>query len=338
MGEEIKREINKAPVVAVMVDETKDVSTSAQLALVLHYMKDTGVKEKFVSGKWVDDTAALIFWFQEEHEYLDRVVAQCFDSAFVMASGLNVVQAKVKAPMALFIHCYAHWLNLVLTQGTLKLRECRIFFAHLNGLAAFFSRSPKCMQLLDDMCQCRLPRVASTRWQYSSRLISTVFEKRVFDRILEHHDDYDEDSVHCADGYNAHLNDFKFCVLLSTFHVIFEYSDVLFGILQNNTLDVQFCRVWMDEFCDTIERQRGWFGEIYCAPNRCHKLHSDILDNNMLAQTRNRFRDHEKVMFLSLLDLQQFQTYQKKLPDAAFSSITQSHGTLFDLPRLKTEL
>lgn len=101
--------------------------------------------------------------------------------------------------MALFLLCYAHQLNLVLTQGTSKLRECKIIFAHLNGLAAYFSRSPKCMQLIDN--QRRLLRVAPTRWQYSSRLVSTVFQKRValkelFEHILEHHDEYDEDSVH----------------------------------------------------------------------------------------------------------------------------------------------
>ncbi|CAM4596457.1 unnamed protein product [Leuciscus chuanchicus] len=66
MGEEIKREIKKAPFVAVMVDETTDASNAAQLALVLRYVTDTGVKERFVkfedvtSGKRADDIAALI--------------------------------------------------------------------------------------------------------------------------------------------------------------------------------------------------------------------------------------------------------------------------------------
>lgn len=80
MGEEIKREISEAPFVAVMVHETTDVSTAAQLALVLHC--DNGV-ERFVrfddvtTGKRADDIAALIIRFLEEHECLDKVVAQC---------------------------------------------------------------------------------------------------------------------------------------------------------------------------------------------------------------------------------------------------------------------
>ncbi|XP_019896449.1 uncharacterized protein LOC105029183 isoform X1 [Esox lucius] len=369
MGEEIKREISKAPFVAVLVDESTDVSTAAQVALVLRYVTDTGVKERFVRfddvtrGKRVDDLATLIIQFLEEHECLDKVVAQCFDGAANMASGLNGVQAKVKvrAPMALFVHCYAHRLNLVLTQGASKLRECRLFFARLSGLAVFISRCPERTELLGDIYQRHLPRVAPKRWHYSSRLVNTVLEKRValkelFEHILDHHDEFEEDSVRRADGCSAYLDDFEFCFLLSTFHVIFEYSDILFGILQNRPLDVQFCLARIDEFCETIESERGQFGEIYestvrrtGAPSplrgqapgdvraRYQKLYSDIFDN-VLAQVRNRFKDHEKVVFLSLLDPEQFQTYRKKFPGVAFTSLTQSHGKLFDLPRLKTEL
>ncbi|TNN00797.1 hypothetical protein fugu_012043 [Takifugu bimaculatus] len=237
-----------------MVDETTDASNAAQLALVLRCVTDTGVKERFVrfedvtSGKRADDIAGLIIRFLVENECLGKVVAQCFDGAAVMSSGLNGVQAKVKErpPLALFIHCYAHRLNLVLTQGASKLKECKIFFAHLNGLSAIFSRSPRRTQLLDKICQRRLPRVAPTQWQYTSRVVNTVFEKRdamkeLFHHILEHHYEYDEDSVRRADGFKARLDDFEFCFLLNTFNGIFEYSDVLFSILQDKKLDVQFC-------------------------------------------------------------------------------------------------
>ncbi|XP_070406828.1 zinc finger MYM-type protein 1-like [Nothobranchius furzeri] len=372
MGDEIKMEIRRAPFVAVMVDETTDVGNVAQLALVLRYVTATGVKERFVkfvdvtSGRRADDLAALIFRILEEYECcLDKVVAQCYDGAAVMASGLNGVQAKIKekAPMALFIHCYAHRLNLVLTQGASKLKECKVFFANLNGLAAFFSRSPKRTQLLDDVCKRRLPRVAPTRWQYSSRLVNAVFENRValkelFGHILDHHKEYDEDTVLSADGFNARLDDFEFCFLLNTFNGLFEYADVLFGILQTKSLDVQFCMARLNEFCDKVEQERGNFSDIYEEAMRAsggpsvrrgqrtaqgdlhahyQKLHNSILDN-ILSQTRNRFQDHEMLMFLSLLDPQHFQTYRKKFPTAAFSSLTKSHGPLFDLPRLKTEL
>jgi len=43
-------------------------------------------------------------------------------------------------------------------------------------------------------------------------------------------------------------------------------------------------------------------------------------------------------MFVTLLNPQKFREYQKSFPHAAFSSLTQSHGTIFGLSRLRTEL
>ena len=76
-GEEIKREINKAPFVTVMVDKMTDACNAVQLTLILRYVQD--------------------------------------------------------------------------------------LFAHLNGMAAFFSRSPKHTQPLDNICQWCIPHVAPTR-------------------------------------------------------------------------------------------------------------------------------------------------------------------------------
>lgn len=52
-----------------------------------------------------------------------------------------------------------------------------------------------------------------------------------------------------------------------------------------------------------------------------HQLHGRIL-GDIICQTQTRFQDQEK-LFVSLLDPQKFREY---------------HGTLFDPPRLRTEL
>ncbi|KAJ4922465.1 hypothetical protein JOQ06_019560 [Pogonophryne albipinna] len=299
MGETIKEEISKAPFVALMLDETTDVSNAAQLSFVLRFVTDSGVKERFVKcedvtgKKRAEDVAAMALGFLEEHGCMDKLVAQCYDGAAVMASGLNGVQAEVKEniPQALFIHCYAHALNLVLSQGVVKIKECRIFFSHLSGLAAFFSRSPKRTQLLDEICQKRLPRVAPTRWNFASRLVCPVFEKKdalkdLFDYIVEHHKEFDDAAILSADGYLSNLGNFEFGFFLSTFNDIFAHADVLFDILQKR----------VEEFCICIEGQRDRFDQIYDetvqdtglptgrrahGDSRSHykKLHNSILEN-----------------------------------------------------------
>jgi hypothetical protein len=54
----------------------------------------------------------------------------------------------------------------------------RIFFANLQGICTFFSNSPQRTAVLDETVKKRLPRSASTRWNFNSRVVCTVFEHR----------------------------------------------------------------------------------------------------------------------------------------------------------------
>ncbi|KAK1887866.1 Zinc finger MYM-type protein 1, partial [Dissostichus eleginoides] len=98
MGETIKEEISKTPFLALMLDETSDVSKAAQLSC--SSVCNSGVKERFVKfedvtgKKRAEDVAAMALGFLEEDGCMDKLVAQCYDGAAVMASGLNGVQAK----------------------------------------------------------------------------------------------------------------------------------------------------------------------------------------------------------------------------------------------------
>lgn len=225
----IKKEINNTKFVAVMVEETTDCSNTAQLSFVLRYVTDIGVKERFlkfedVTGKkQAHDLAASVLEVLCSYDCKTKLVAQCYDGDAVMASGLNGVQARVKddTPQALFVHCYAHTLNLVMSQGASTIKDCKIFVANLGGLSAFFTRSPKHTKLLDEFCERRLPRVSQLRWNFNSRLVGMVHDKRaelvkLFQHILDHAEDFDRETVHCASGHLSQLKSFDFWVF-STF-------------------------------------------------------------------------------------------------------------------------
>ncbi|KAL7380716.1 hypothetical protein ABVT39_022730 [Epinephelus coioides] len=276
-----------------------------------------GVKERFLKfedvtdKKRANDLAALIIKVLESYDCKTKLVAQCYDGAAVMASGLNRVQALVKEtiPQALFVHCYAHTLHLVMSQGASKIKECKIFFANLGGLSAFFTRSPKRTKLLDDFCARRLPRVSIVRWNFNSRLVCTVHEKRaelvkLFQHILDHAEVFDHETLHCASGHLSQLKSFDFCFFLFAFVLIFDFADVLFGILQSKILDVQFSLARIAEFCQSLEGERGKFDGIFEAtveavgqpiaargkPDprvHCRKLHAAVIDST-LTQINDR--------------------------------------------------
>ena len=89
---------------------------------------------------------------------------------------------------SIYVHCYAHQLNLVLQQATSQIDSVRLFFAHLNSFSVF-SHSTKRVSCLDDCVAIRIPRSVQTRWNFECRIVSTIFEhkddlKECFNRIL----------------------------------------------------------------------------------------------------------------------------------------------------------
>jgi hypothetical protein len=146
-----------------------------------------------------------------------KLVGQTYDGAAVMAGELNGLQKKIKsiAPQALFTHCYAHKLNLVLQDSCKQIRECRIFFSNVSGFSAFFTKSTKRTNLLDSICKKRLPSNSETRWNFKSRVVNTLFDKRtnlieVFDHIIENLEQWDDISIRESIGFKKLLTDFDF--------------------------------------------------------------------------------------------------------------------------------
>ena len=150
---------------AVIADDTTDVSNHLQNVVVFRYI---------VSGKVVGRFWTFCDLPQGNAENVSANVISCLNRG---------VQSIVReaCPNAHYAHCYAHQLNPVLQQATSQIDSVRVFFAHLNPLSVFFSHSTKRVSCLDDCVQ--------TRWNFDSRIVSTVFEhkddlKECFNRIV----------------------------------------------------------------------------------------------------------------------------------------------------------
>ncbi|XP_037942674.1 zinc finger MYM-type protein 1-like [Teleopsis dalmanni] len=122
----IEEEINKSSFISVMLDETTDIGKKSQLSLVFRYVDGNGLPRERFYKFWdlsADRSAAAIsnkiINIIKMKNWGDKLVAQTYDGAAVMASDLNGTQAKVREnfPQAAFIHCNAHVLNLVLSQS-----------------------------------------------------------------------------------------------------------------------------------------------------------------------------------------------------------------------------
>ena len=68
---------------------------------------------------------------------LENCVCQCFDGASVMSGQCSGVQTRIRevAPKALYIHCTAHRLNLVLVDCVKSVTLAADFFSILETLS-----------------------------------------------------------------------------------------------------------------------------------------------------------------------------------------------------------
>jgi hypothetical protein len=238
--------------IAIAADETTDTANITQMVFIVRYVKKqpnrVQIFERFMGflqlpGHSAEEISGVILGELEKlniHKMPDKLVAQSYDGAAVM-SGQNIgVQAKIKTVYknAIFTHCYAHQLNLILVRAAHQNKPVKVFFASIEGFSKIFSRSPK--RILDTMVQKILPRGFNTRWNFSSRVVSTVFAyKKDLLKCLEYIIDNEGDKAtnRQAAGLINYLKDLEFNFWLYLFNKILPNSDILYNQLQQLQLD-----------------------------------------------------------------------------------------------------
>ena len=121
------------------------------MAIVLRYVDiETGsILERFLTYVEVVslDALGLSMYILDtlKHFGLDPacIVSQGYDGASVMSGKCSGVQQCIKevAPQALYVHCYAHCLNLALVDTTRSIADASDFFALMETLYVFMSSS-----------------------------------------------------------------------------------------------------------------------------------------------------------------------------------------------------
>ncbi|XP_006009466.1 uncharacterized protein LOC102349681 [Latimeria chalumnae] len=372
----IDQEIKECSFFACEVDKTTDISQMNQLSLVLRYVDKNGnPQERFMGFKDVsiDQTAVALKQVMDsvisKYDYKTKLVSQSYDGAVVMPGELGGLQAiiKMEAPQAIFVHSFAHQLNLILQQGAQCIKETRCFFATLDGFATFFTYSSKRSELLDRIVGRRIPSLCAMEWTSNSRVLHAILSERevlcdVFQEIVDG-PGWDGESRRQASVYLASLKDFHFLFLAFSYCNIFSITDILYDILQKMAVDVNYCIWQIQQMTEMIQdlRKEERFKEIFNdvativagLHQAAHKhrwqdgsfednmrtysrLYYEIIDN-IIVQLTLRFADMKALRFLELADSSRFPSFREQFPSEAFTSLSNSYGSYFDLDRLKNE-
>lgn len=365
LNAQIMNELRKARFVTVQADETTDVSCRSQISIILRYVIDNTIEERFVGFVDVSDDKTItglsntVLNEIDKWDIKDKIVCQTYDGATAMVEREGSVQGIIKKiyPNAMFMHCYAHQLNLVFLHGSKAIKAVRIFIGDLTMFHEFFSRSPKRNQLLREK-GFNLPESCEIEWNFQSRAVTTISAnfkeiQRVIVQVMDD-EDWDPTSLSLACVLLQKMSDYKFVFLLCLFNIICIISDQLSLLLQEkSTTDVQCCVNEITKISEQLKDLRseetvltccklaeGLYSEFECSEKHFDDLKClafEILDT-IILQNNIRFQDVDLLQFTEIANNTLFKVYKTNFPTEKLQRLESRFPGVFDLERLKNEL
>ncbi len=238
---------------AIIADETMDIARHEQVSLCLRYIDEhLVIREHFVgffrtSSTTAESLCAIILEALDGFglDYKSKLVGQCYDGAANMSGVENGLHKKIRnrAKKALYVHCYAHQLNLALQHSCNKIKNARNVLDTLNTLHSFIECSSKghsLFELIQDRNSVILKHLSDTRW--ASRLSSLAAMKASYGSVIKFLEIVDEKERNergaKAAGLLRQIRDFDFLFYIYALNAVFEKSSVLSISLQDKTLDI----------------------------------------------------------------------------------------------------
>ncbi|KAL4127358.1 hypothetical protein QTP88_011532 [Uroleucon formosanum] len=277
----ISSDLEKSMYFAIMIDETKDITKTEQLSVVVRYYYNNEIKERFLGFTPLKnlDANALFNHIQVKLNKckidINKCVAQTYDGANVMRGSINGVQAlfKNKVPHAFYIHCHNHRLNLVLVDVAKNVDEVNFFFNFLQDLYNFISGSSihsKFIELQKQIFKIPKPielkRLCLTRW--SSQIHTCRAVKATLEVILLFlYKISNEKSIRFSEAIGLLKNiDFKFIYLLLFFNDLLSQINLLTKYLQDKNADMAKAIILMnslkEHFCE-IRNDLNYHSKLY---------------------------------------------------------------------------
>ncbi|XP_046666592.1 zinc finger MYM-type protein 1-like [Homalodisca vitripennis] len=179
---------------------------------------------------------------------IDDCRGQSYDNASNMSGTYNGLQAKIKSksPLALFIPCAAHSLNLVGSSAAESCEEACRFFMLLQELYVFFTSSTKRWECLigvmEDSYQNNktIKRVCPTRWSARDDACQSLRES--WDEVYKALTTISKDptgkaTTRCeAQGIARNLERFETAFMIHRLTPVLACSDRMLRVLDHSTL------------------------------------------------------------------------------------------------------
>ena len=338
-------QVSEAPFIAIITDETTDVSVQNQLSLVIRYIHDYKVVERF----WgffqpdrvnADGIANVILTELEKILKGDKkkVVAQTYDGASVMRGRIGGVHVKVKEVYenAYYVHCAAHQLNLVLSRAASCNKEAKLFFAKLDQIPSFFSKSPERRRAVKVI----VPSGSKTRWNYNSKTVQRVSISKNelltgFNKVINNQDSFGFSTIAAAENCIKILNDENFNFWLKLFSELMPAVEILYNVMQCTDLTVKKVEHHLEIFQAAVNRVRN-SNSTYNVKNTLSSSAKEVCDSvSFNIAERFTFSGHLQISQLFLAKY--FTVYSSCFPSDLIETVKKCYPVV-ECKKLEREL
>ena len=184
--ETIAKEVAESGMFSVQIDTTQDITSHEQCSVILRYVTDT-VQERLLAVVKCEASTGQYF-VQMLTDVMDRFdldISNCISNATDGASNIQgqyrgfSALLSSKVPNHVHVWCYAHVLNLVLSDTTEVSIASGSLFSLMNDIAVFIRESYKRMNVWEHKSQDtrhrRLSPIGETRWWAKDVALKKIF-------------------------------------------------------------------------------------------------------------------------------------------------------------------
>ena len=273
--DQVATEVKQAGVFAVMEDECRDVSRIEQLSVCIRYVNNGLITEHFLGFSDMHEldagaiTDKIVSMLDKRGINIKQCIAQCYDGASVMSGKRSGVQARFREIVGsgcIYIHCYAHRLNLVVVDTARGIKEVDNFFGLMQAVYSFFSVSSlrhgrfTKAQRDKDIRVMEIPSLSDTRWvcRFAAvQLFLNRFECLIL--ALETIIDDSTDRAEAAEavGLSVQLQEFSFLFFLQVFNCVLGLTKPLSDTLQAKQLNLATAIDLLDSTCKALKERRS---------------------------------------------------------------------------------
>lgn len=260
IAKKITAAISESVVFSISLDTSFDISRKDQLSFVVRYVTTGCVQERFLAMKSTHSTTgeSLMSVFEEICQtnnllWKENLIGQSYDGASNMRGQYNGLQAFIRDinPHATFVWCWAHRLNLIVTDSVSCCLNAMDLFGTLEKLYDYVSSSKNRVWLFEKFQKQRYPknqikrlkRVDTTRWNSQSLALTTVND--TFLAILDtlHAIRQGEGTADCKAGFEAgnlrsYMTTEMFIFTMYIFQKLFSSLQPLSKMLQSQDMDL----------------------------------------------------------------------------------------------------